>query len=102
LADRAPGAEVRERARRTRDIGAALTARFRAAQIGTLHRALTLDDGTVAVTGNYLKATIPRGHRRNEWVTLRVTEVRGGVLMGEVVAAPTISRDAESSAPAPA
>ena len=100
MANRASGGEVRERARRTRDIGAALAARFRAAQIGTVHHALTLDDGTVAVTGNYLKVAIPRGRRRNEWVTLRVTDVRGGVLMGEVVE-PTISRGAESSAPAP-
>ena len=32
---------------------------------GTVHRALTLEDGTLAVTGNYLKVRIPPGRGRN-------------------------------------
>ncbi len=73
MSDKVPGAVVRERGARVREIGHALTRRFRASQLGTVHRALTLDDGSVAVTGNYLKASIPIGHSRNEWVTLRLT-----------------------------
>jgi tRNA A37 methylthiotransferase MiaB len=83
----APGLVIRERARRVREIGAGLTERFRASQLGTTHRALTLDDGTVVVTGNYLKVQIPTGRARNEWITVRVISARGGVMEGEVLPA---------------
>jgi threonylcarbamoyladenosine tRNA methylthiotransferase MtaB len=75
------GAVIRERGRRLRDIGRALTERFRASQVGTTHRALTLDDGTLAVTGNYLKVRIPPGLARNEWVRLRLTSENDGELL---------------------
>jgi tRNA A37 methylthiotransferase MiaB len=68
------GAVIRERASRVREIGRRLTVRFRNSQIGTIHRALTLEDGTLAVTGNYLKLRIPPGRARNEWVQVQVTE----------------------------
>lgn len=64
---------VRARAQRVREISERLSKRFRESQVGTRHRALTLDDGLVAVTGNYLKVAIPPGHRRNEWVTVRIS-----------------------------
>ncbi len=73
MADKVPGAIVRERGRRIRDIGQRLAAAFRAAQLGTVHRALTLEDGSLAVTGNYLKVRIPPGRSRNEWVSVRIT-----------------------------
>jgi threonylcarbamoyladenosine tRNA methylthiotransferase MtaB len=85
MGGRAPGTVIRERARRVREIGARLTERFRASQIGTTHRALTLEDGAVAVTGNYLKVQIPAGLARNEWITLNVIAARGGVMEGEVL-----------------
>ena len=69
-----PGAAVRERGARVRDIARGLSARFRASQAGTEHRALTLEDGSLAVTGNYLKVRIPPGRARNEWVRVRVTD----------------------------
>ena len=72
MGGRAHGTVVRDRARRVRDIGSRLTARFRASQVGTTHRALTLDDGTVAVTGNYLKLRIPPGRERNAWIRVKV------------------------------
>jgi threonylcarbamoyladenosine tRNA methylthiotransferase MtaB len=75
---------IRERAGRLRDVGATLTADFRRAQVGTRHRALTLDDGSLAVTGNYLKVRIPPGHERNEWVTVRVI-ASGTELQGDLV-----------------
>jgi threonylcarbamoyladenosine tRNA methylthiotransferase MtaB len=84
---RAPGAMIRDRARRVREIGARLTERFRASQIGTTHRALTLEDGALAVTGNYLKVQIPAGRIRNEWITIQVISARGGILKGEVLSA---------------
>ena len=60
-ADKVPGTVVRERARRVREIGRRLTERFHDSQVGTTHRALTLEDGSLAVTGNYLKVRIPPG-----------------------------------------
>jgi tRNA A37 methylthiotransferase MiaB len=73
---------VRERARRVREIGQTLTNRFRDAQIGTVHRALTLEDGSLVVTGNYLKLRVPPVYPRNQWVRVRVTSHHDGELLG--------------------
>ena len=66
-----------------REIGQRLTAAFRQSQVGTTHRALTLEDGRLAVTGNYLKVRIPPGRRRNEWIRVAVTSA-GDPMSGEV------------------
>ena len=75
---------MRDRARVVREIGQRLSVAFRQSQIGTVHRGLTLEDGSVVVTANYLKVRIPPGRTRNEWVTVRVTRV-GDSLEGEVI-----------------
>ena len=75
------GAVVRERGRRIREIGQRLTGAFRDAQVGTTHRALTLEDGTLAVTGNYVKVRIPPGRARNEWVRVRLTSQDDGEML---------------------
>jgi threonylcarbamoyladenosine tRNA methylthiotransferase MtaB len=77
-----PGAVVRDRGRRVREIGRRLTERFHDSQVGTIHPALTLEDGSLAVTGNYLKLRIPPGRGRNVWVTVRVTSHQHGELLG--------------------
>ncbi|HEV8347712.1 MAG TPA: MiaB/RimO family radical SAM methylthiotransferase [Vicinamibacterales bacterium] len=82
MTGRAPGPVVRERARRVREIGQTLTNRFRDAQIGTVHRALTLEDGSLVVTGNYLKLRVPPVYPRNQWVRVRVTSHHDGELLG--------------------
>ena len=82
MAAKVDGVIVRERGRRIREIGRVLTERFRAAQVGSTHRALTLEDGTLAVTGNYLKVRIPPGRVRNEWVRIRMTSQHDGELLG--------------------
>jgi len=76
-----PGPVIRERGRRIREIGQRLTSGFMESQVGTTHRALTLEDGTVAVTGNYLKVRIPPGRTRNKWVRVRITSHRDGELL---------------------
>ena len=81
MGDKVHGAVVRERARRVREIAATLTRRFHDAQVGTTHRALTLEDGSLVVTENYLKVRVPPGRVRNEWVHVRV----GSDGCGEVV-----------------
>ena len=79
---RVPGVIVRERARRLREISQRLSQRFRERQIGTVHQALTLEDGALAVTGNYLKLRIPPGRTRNEWVKVRMISEHDGELLG--------------------
>jgi len=81
------GAVVRERAREIRGIAARLTSAFHMTQMGSTHRALTLEDGSLAVTGNYLKVRIPPGHARNEWVPVRITQVCP-TMAGEVLQPP--------------
>jgi threonylcarbamoyladenosine tRNA methylthiotransferase MtaB len=73
MCDRVAPPIVRARAQRVREISERLSKRFRESQVGVCHRALTLENGQVAVTGNYLKVAIPPGHRRNEWVTVRLS-----------------------------
>ena len=75
------GPVVRERARRIREVGHGLHVRFLESQVGTTHRALTLEDGALAVTGNYLKIRIPAGRQRNEWVRVRIDSHRDGELL---------------------
>jgi threonylcarbamoyladenosine tRNA methylthiotransferase MtaB len=78
------GAVIRERAARVRASGRRLTVKFRESQCGTILRALTLEDGSLAVTGNYLKVRIPPGQVRNRWVRVRVTGVDETGLTGEI------------------
>jgi threonylcarbamoyladenosine tRNA methylthiotransferase MtaB len=72
LGGRVDGAVVRDRGRRVRDIGREMSSRFRASQRGTARRALTVDDGWSAVTDNYLKVRLDRGHSRNEWIDVTI------------------------------
>ncbi len=84
MPNKVPGPAIRERSRRIREISDVLSKRFRVAQIGTMHRALTLEDGSLAVTGNYVKVRLPPGRSRNEWVRVQVTET-GERMRGQVV-----------------
>jgi len=72
LSARVDGATTRDRGRRIRAIGQDMSANFRRSQAGTTRRALTVDDGSWAVTDNYLKVKLDRPHPRNEWVQARI------------------------------
>jgi threonylcarbamoyladenosine tRNA methylthiotransferase MtaB len=76
-----PGTTVRDRARRLREISEQLTACFRSSQIGTVQQGLTLEDGSLVVTSNYLKVRIAAGRARNEWVKVRITSHHDGELL---------------------
>jgi threonylcarbamoyladenosine tRNA methylthiotransferase MtaB len=69
------GTVVRDRANQLRRIGAELSARFRASHTGTVRPGLTLEDGTLVVTDNYLKLRIPPGLPRNSRVRVLVGPV---------------------------
>jgi threonylcarbamoyladenosine tRNA methylthiotransferase MtaB len=76
------GATIRDRGMRLRQIGAELTRRFHASQSGTIRPGLTLEDGSLVVTDNYLKVRIPPGLARNERVRVLIGET-SGILTGE-------------------
>ena len=84
MGDRPPGVVVKERGARVRQLGAVLARQFLASQVGRVHRALTLEDGSLAVTGNYLKVRIPPGQPRNRWVHLQI-DTCDPVLRGHLV-----------------
>jgi threonylcarbamoyladenosine tRNA methylthiotransferase MtaB len=79
------GPTIRARAARLRTIGERLSARFRASQLGQVRRALVVDDGTSAVTDNYLKLALDRPCVRNEWIQVLVEAPHAGrvVVAGE-------------------
>ena len=62
------GSVIKERSRRLRETSRALQTRFRESLRGSVRPALTIEDGSVAVTDNYFRVSAPPGHGRNEWV----------------------------------
>jgi len=69
-----PSAVVRARGAAVRAVSDRLSCAFRAAQVGTVRRALVVDDGRVAVTDNYLRLGLDHPQLRNEWVMIEVME----------------------------
>jgi len=78
------GSIVRDRASAVRAVGRELNRAFHEAQNGSVRPGLTIEDGSLVVTDNYLKVRIPPGHARNEWVSVRLTTNSDG-LGGAVV-----------------
>ena len=66
------GSIIKSRAQRLREISRVLADRFRESQRGTVRPALTIEDGSVAVTDNYFRVPAPPGHARNERVMARL------------------------------
>ncbi len=81
MREKVAGITVRERGLRMREIGAALARGFRQSQFGTIRPGLTLEDGTLVVTDNYLKVRIPPGLPRNQRVRVRVEGDDSGVVV---------------------
>ena len=80
MAGKIDGPTIRTRGARLRAIGEKLAGSFRASQVGTVRRALVVDDGTSVVTDNYLKLAIDSARTRNEWVDVRVEAAFRGVV----------------------
>ena len=81
MPDKVPGAVVRDRAAQLRAIGARLAREFRSAQVGTIRAALTLEDGSIAVTDNYLKVRIGPGLARNMRVHVKSLDKDHGLVI---------------------
>ena len=82
LSGKVEGTVIRARGAAMRAIGAELTRRFHQKQRGTVRAGLTLEDGTLVVTDNYMKVRIPPGRNRNERVNVRVVSATQGELVG--------------------
>jgi threonylcarbamoyladenosine tRNA methylthiotransferase MtaB len=82
-AGKVEGTTIRERGAQLRDIGALLARRFRESQVGKVRPGLTLEDGSLVVTDNYLQVRIPPGLARNERVQVRIHQA-GETLRGEL------------------
>jgi threonylcarbamoyladenosine tRNA methylthiotransferase MtaB len=81
LPGKVPGGVIRGRGACIRRIASEMKQKFHRSQVGTTHRGLTLEDGSVVVTGNYLKVRIGPGRPRNEWVDVRITSDHDGELL---------------------
>ena len=68
LTGKVHGSVIKERSHQLREISRALQTRFRESLRGSVRPALTIDDGSVAVTDNYFRVPAAPGHARNEWV----------------------------------
>jgi threonylcarbamoyladenosine tRNA methylthiotransferase MtaB len=73
LGEKVPGPIVRDRGRRIREIGQTLAARFRESQAGSVRPALTIEDGSVAVTDNGLRVAVEPGRQRNQRVAVAIS-----------------------------
>jgi len=78
--------DVALRAERLRAIGRRHAAAFAQSQIGQVRPGLTLEDGTLVLTDNFLKVRIPPGLARNTRVRVRVDAAQPS-LTGRVVSA---------------
>ena len=76
--------EMRRRAARLRAAGRRFADAFAQAHVGQARPGLTLEDGTLVLTDNFLKVRIPPGLPRNERVRVRIDAVEP-VLTGQVV-----------------
>jgi threonylcarbamoyladenosine tRNA methylthiotransferase MtaB len=71
---------VQRRSAAARAASEQLTRAFRASQVGSVRRGLVVDDGTAAVTDNYLRLALDVPCVRNEWIDVEVLEgLRGRV-----------------------
>lgn len=84
LGQRVHGSIVRERAGIVRAIGHELNRRFHRAQEGSVRPGLTIEDGSLVVTDNYLKVRVAPGRARNEWVTVTLGS-EDGALVGTIL-----------------
>ena len=82
LPGKVTGGTIRERGAILRGVSGELARQFRERQVGTVRPGLTLEDGTLVVTDNYLKVRIPAGSPRNVRVRVRVTGGGTGELAG--------------------
>jgi threonylcarbamoyladenosine tRNA methylthiotransferase MtaB len=98
------GETVKKRAEALRGRARDVARRFQLSQVGHVRRGLTLADGTLVLTDNYLKVRIPPGLSRNERVTVRLLGVgdpMAGVVDGEGSGAPGGGGGGGGGAPAP-
>jgi threonylcarbamoyladenosine tRNA methylthiotransferase MtaB len=86
LDGRPRGEDVRRRIAALRSVGADMARSFRRRFVGAIVDGLTIEDGSLVMTDNYLRVRIPAGPTRNERVRVKI--VADGEPMTGVVVAP--------------
>jgi threonylcarbamoyladenosine tRNA methylthiotransferase MtaB len=86
MKEKVPGAVIRDRGRRAREVAKRMADRFRQSQVGSVRPGLTIEDGSTAVTDNYLKLRIPAGYARNAQVRVRIASPYDGEVVGPALA----------------
>ena len=84
MSGKVPGPVIRERGAVLRVISRDLTDRFRNSQRGTVRSGLTIQNGQVVVTDNYLKLKVSPGLSRNVRVLVRVLDENRGEILDYV------------------
>jgi threonylcarbamoyladenosine tRNA methylthiotransferase MtaB len=86
-----PPGVIKRRARELRKLAAEKARAFHRKQTGNVMRLLTLgrssEDGTEAISGNYLTMRLPGRWPANEWVRARLVAAEGSRLLAEPAAA---------------
>jgi len=86
MSDKISGKVIRDRARVVREIGAGLSSRFFASQVGSIRPGLTLKSSeNIALTDNYLRVHLPGVTADNQRVNVRILTA-SKTLTGELVA----------------
>jgi threonylcarbamoyladenosine tRNA methylthiotransferase MtaB len=84
FANKVHGKLIRERAEAIRRVGRQLSQSFRDRMSGNVRSGLTLEDGTVVITDNYLKVRVAPGLPRNVRVRVRLL-ASGESMTGDVL-----------------
>jgi threonylcarbamoyladenosine tRNA methylthiotransferase MtaB len=78
---------VRERKRRNhvlRDLAAAKNLEFRRSMLGKRLSAVTIEDGGVALSSNYLKIELATPRGANQLIEVEITGVSEGLCLGRI------------------
>jgi threonylcarbamoyladenosine tRNA methylthiotransferase MtaB len=86
MTDKVSGPVIRERGAALRAIGEGLIRGFRQRQVGSVRPGLTIQDGTLVLTDNYLKVRVAAGADRNRRVLVKVIDA-GSVQQAEILSA---------------
>ena len=85
LAGKVPGPVIRRRGSEVRTVGARLSEEFRLSQVGTVRPGLTISNGKIVLTDNYLKIKVQSGYAENQRVRVLLTNADEALMTGAII-----------------
>ena len=85
LPGKVPGPSVRQRGSEVRMVGARLSKKFRRSQVGTVRPGLTISNGKIVLTDNYLKIQVQSGYAENQRVKVLLTNADEALMVGRII-----------------